>query len=152
MGEISFWIYLILTIILWGILPVFQVIYTKHVSLATILASMFILCVLMVPGFIKWYWSIFKSDLVKLASEKRFVAILVLVGAAITIASTMTYYKALQLGKDRSVIVVVATCIYPMITALLLSYIMNDTITPLMWIGIAFIVTGSTLLAWPKKH
>ena len=141
------WFYVALTIVLWGLLPVVQVFYSRSLSLAMISALFFAVCIALAPVVYATHGSMILAEGRGLLTGGGAVVWAALAGVAITIASTMTYLRALQLSGSHASIVVTATCAYPILTALLMSALFNDAITPRMWLGIFLIVAGCVAVA-----
>ena len=142
------WFYVVLTIALWGTLPVVQVFYSRSMSLAMISAIFFAVCITLAPVVCLTHGGAILAEGRALMAGGAIVWA-ALAGVAITIASTMTYLRALQLSGSNASVVVTVTCAYPILTALLMSALFNDAITPRVWLGIGLIVAGCVAVAKP---
>lgn len=147
------WIYVALTTVMWAVLPVVQVAYSKSMSIGAISAVFFALCIVAAPVVYLAQGPQIMSEIRGLLAPGGQGSLLAfaVVGVVITIGSTLTYLRALQLSGDRTAVVIIATCAYPVLTTALMAWIFNDTITMTMWIGVILIVLGCAALAVPSK-
>jgi uncharacterized membrane protein len=133
-----------------GDCPLFEKIYTKHVSLETIAALFFIIIIAVAPiGFLLWRKTIMKEVPI-LFKDKKNILVYSLIGLTCGISATFAYLWALKTSNDRAYLVVALTCVYPLITALLLSYFFAESLDKFAWCGILFIVLGVIFLT--AKH
>jgi drug/metabolite transporter (DMT)-like permease len=147
----AFWVYIVATVILWGILPVVQVMYARALHISTMAAIFFFLCIAVAPLVYVSFRHIMFDEIKVLSKTKPHVLWLALLGVIITIGSTFTYMRALQASGNKAAIVVVATCAYPLVTAVLMSWLFNDVITPTTWIGILLIIAGCVMVSLPSN-
>jgi len=148
----TFWVYTLVTVLLWGILPIAQVVYSRSFHAATLAAIFFAMCIAVSPLVYAAFSGVIFAEIGSVAQQQPIVLAATVFGVLVTVASTYTYTRALQVCGDRAAIVVVATCAYPIVTALLMAWIFNDRISPLMWLGIVTIVVGCVLVGIPSSR
>jgi uncharacterized membrane protein len=144
------WLGIVLSTCLWGIAPLFEKIYTKHVSLETIAALFFIINIAIAPIVFLFCRKTILKEVPMLFKDKKNILIYSLLGMACGMTATFSYLWALKTSNDRAYLVVALTCVYPLVTALLLSYLFAESLDKFAWLGIFFIVLGVIFLT--AKH
>jgi uncharacterized membrane protein len=141
------WIGIILATSLWGIAPLFEKVFTQHVSIVTMIFLFTLINALFVP--IIWIFcnKKLRAEVPILFKHKRFVMVYAFLGLVCGLSATFSYLWAIKLSKDRTYIVVALTCVYPLITALLLQIFYKETLNFYAWLGIGCIVVGVLLLS-----
>jgi transporter family protein len=135
-----FYVFLILTILFWGIAPVFDkaAVNTGDPLLGTMLRGITIgvlmLCTLLVTG----------KGRELLAMPGRTALFFVISGVLAGALGAFTYFKALQLAPASKVVPLAST--YPLVAAVLSVLLLGESFTALRLVGIILIVAGVLLV------
>jgi drug/metabolite transporter (DMT)-like permease len=140
------WIFLILTILLWGTAPLLERLYTRNISVITIYTLFFVIGVMVMPFVVAIYYDTIKIEFPTLFTTRKDVLVYGVAGLLISIMAFVCYLRAIQTSNDRTHLVVALTCVYPMVTAFLLWNLAKTKMSVAEWTGIAFIVLGTALL------
>jgi drug/metabolite transporter (DMT)-like permease len=155
-----------LAALLWGIVPLAEVRYMTGVSLITVAALFLGLAVLVSPFAYLLYRRTLHEELPTLLTHNRHVVVYGTIGIVLSLAATAAYLQVLKLGGgeggkggnggnggkgakgggSNTAIVVAATCVYPVVTAVLMWSFYGHAISWLAWLGISLVVLGLMLL------
>jgi uncharacterized membrane protein len=144
------WIGIILATSMWGIAPLFEKVFTRHVSIVTMTFLFTFLNAILAPIIWLFYFKTIRTEVTSLFKYKRFVMVYAFLALVCGLSATLAYLWAVKLSKDRTYIVVALTCVYPLITALLLQIFYKETLNFYAWLGIGCIVVGVLLLSINK--
>jgi drug/metabolite transporter (DMT)-like permease len=143
---LQMWLFITLTILLWGTAPLFEQLYTRDISVVTIYTMFFVIGMLLMPVVAAIYYDTIKAEFPMLLTTRRDVLVYGVAGLLISIMAFVCYLRAIQTSNNRTHLVVALTCIYPLITAFLLWYLFRTKVSWVEWIGVVFIVIGTALL------
>lgn len=146
------WLGIILSTAMWGVAPIFEKIYTKHISMITIAFMFSLFIAILSPVFWIICRKTIKNEVPLLFGKNKVVLWYCILGIACGLIATLSYIWAIKLSNDhnKTYLVVALTCIYPLITALLLWFLYNEHLSFFAWVGIALIVIGVMLLSLHK--
>jgi len=140
------WLQIVIAALMWGIAPLFETKYTENVSIYTV-AVMFTVMIVIAAPFLGYLTrKTWMKELPTLFTTNRHVLYYGLGGLIVSVIAMGTYLSAIQNSGNRVYLVVTLTCVYPLITALLLWAIMKEKVSAREWIGIALVVVGTMLL------
>lgn len=138
MSEVVF--YLVLTVILWGIAPIFD---KGALRSGSPLAGVFLRS--MVIGVVMTLIALFSGRIKDVFSVPAKSAIFFSVSALLAgCLGVFTYYRALQLAPSSKIVPLAAS--YPLITAILSMLFLNEQVSVLRLLGILLIVSGIILV------
>lgn len=135
---------------MWGVSPIFEKQFAQHVSIETI-GVMFILFILMTGPFLLYATRrTWVPEISVLFSAKRAVLFHALATCIVSIIAWTSYILAMQRSDNQTYLVVMLTCTYPLITALLLMIFFHERIGKREWLAIVLIIFGLALLSYPR--
>jgi transporter family protein len=140
-------LFVILTIILWGIAPILEKFALKEVSpiLAITIRNTVIALILLIIAniIIDNFWH-------EVRKVKISIFLFIIGGGVLGgLLGMLTYFKALKLGEASRVVPIVAS--YPMVTAIFSALLLGEKLTLMKFIGIILIIVGVFLLQVTQK-
>ncbi len=133
------WIFIGLTIVLWGISPVFD-----KMALKTIEPVLAVAIRMMIAGSIMFLYILFfeKIKIIKKISVKYII--LFVISSSFSLLGFVFYFKALSGGYASKIVPAVAT--YPLLTAVIAFVFMKESFSVKKLAGIVLIISGVILL------
>jgi drug/metabolite transporter (DMT)-like permease len=129
----------ILVNIIWGIEPLVNKFFLKHISISTlmlIISIFYLICVMIIAYKNK---NKLKTDLIKLRNYK---SLILLIALATILFMTANYGYLYLVNNQKAAIVAILTAIYPIITLILGYKYFNETLTKYEFIGFMLVLLG----------
>jgi drug/metabolite transporter (DMT)-like permease len=129
----------ILVNIIWGIEPLVNKYFLKHISISTlmlIISIFYLICVMIIAYKNK---NKLKTDLIKLRNYK---SLILLIAIATILFMTANYGYLYLVNNQKAAIVAILTAIYPIITLILGYKYFNETLTKYEFIGFMLVLLG----------
>jgi drug/metabolite transporter (DMT)-like permease len=129
----------ILVNIIWGIEPIVNKFFLKHISIPTlmlIISIFYLICVMIVAYKNK---NKLKTDLIKLRNYK---SLILLIAIATILFMTANYGYLYLVSNQKAAIVAILTAIYPILTLILGYKYFNETLTKYEFIGFMLVLLG----------
>ena len=129
----------ILVNIIWGIEPLVNKFFLKHISISTlmlIISIFYLICVMIIAYKNK---NKLKTDLIKLRNYK---SLILLIALATILFMTANYGYLYLVNNQKAAKVAILTAIYPIITLILGYKYFNETLTKYEFIGFMLVLLG----------
>lgn len=138
--------------VLWGVVPLAEMKYLDGVSIVTVAALFTGILLVIAPVVYVMCRQTLHIELPTLLTHNRHVVLYGTIGLALSLLATRMYLQGMKLCGERNTQAVVAiTCAYPVVTAILLWIVHDHRLNLRVCCGLATIVAGCVLLAYPSK-
>jgi len=140
------WIECLIATTMWGVAPLFERVYTRDVSLCTIVLVFSAFLLALLPIYLFFTRQVWMKEARMLFTSKRHVVSHGILALIVSLIAWGAYLLAMQRSNGRTHLVVTLTCTYPLLTAFLLYFLYNAKVGTQEWLGILLVVAGISLL------